>query len=176
MKLEVTIPSNVTVNLDGNKIKVTGSKGTVEKEFKSKVLMLTKEDNKIIVETKNDRKRVLAILNTVKSVIENLFSGVEKKYVYTLRGVYSHFPLTLAMKGKTFVINNYLGEKNPRTVNVPENVDVTIKGKEVIVSSIDKEKAGFIAGLIESRAKVLNRDRRIFQDGIYIISKGVQDE
>jgi len=176
MKLELEVPKGITVTVTNNIVNVKGSKGTVEKEFKSKVITLKQDSGKIILESKNDRKRVLAILNTTKSIIANMFSGVDKKYTYTLRGVYSHFPITLAIKGKNFVITNYLGEKNPRTIEIPENVEVVIKGKDVVVTSVDKEKAGIIAGLIENNAKVLNRDRRIFQDGVYIISKGVQDD
>ncbi len=176
MKLEIKVPQGIKVEIDAKKIKVTGPKGTVQKEIKSKVILVRLESDNIILETKNDRKQTLAIINTTKSIIENMISGVKNKYVYTLRGVYSHFPITLALKGNKFIITNYLGEKNPRSVTVPDNVEVVIKGKEVIVSSVDKEFAGLVAGMIEARAKVLNRDRRVFQDGVYIISKGVQDE
>jgi len=69
-----------------------------------------------------------------------------------------------------------LGEKNPRTIEILDNVEVNIKGKDVIVTSVDKEKAGIVAGMIENNAKVLNKDRRTFQDGVYIVSKGVQNE
>lgn len=176
MKLEVEVPQGITVNVVGNKVKVTGPQGNVEKEIKSKVIIVKLDTDKIILESKNDRKKTLSILNTSKSIVKNMFSGVKKKYVYTLRGVYSHFPITLAVKGKQFVITNYLGEKNPRVINILDNVEVVIKGKDVIVSSVDKENAGIVAGLIENKAKVLNRDRRVFQDGVYIISKGVQNE
>jgi large subunit ribosomal protein L6 len=176
MKEEISIPTGITVTIKGSKIKVTGKLGSVEKDIKSKLIILKHDADKIVLESKTDRKKVLAILNTTKTVILNMLSGVERKYTYTLRGVYSHFPITLALKGKQFIITNYLGEKNPRTINVLDNVEVVIKGKDVIVTSVDKEDAGIVAGLIENKAKVSNRDRRIFQDGVYIISKGVQDE
>jgi len=176
MKIDVEVPKGITVNVSGNKIKATGSKGSVEKEIKSRVIIVKLDTDKIILESKNDRKKTLSILNTAKAIIKNMFSGVNKKFVYTLRGVYSHFPITLAIKGKQFVITNYLGEKNPRTIDILDNVEVVIKGKDVVVSSVDKENAGIVAGLIENKARVLNRDRRVFQDGVYIISKGVQNE
>jgi len=176
MKKEIEIPTNITVDVKNNCVSVKGPKGSVSKEFKSKVISIKVEGNKVVLESTNDRRKVLSILQTTQSIIENMFSGVQKKYSYTLRGVYSHFPISLAVKGKTFVISNYLGEKSPRTFEIPDNVDVVIKGKDVIVSSVDKELAGIVAGLIENRAKVLTKDRRIFQDGVYIISKGVQDE
>ncbi len=176
MKLEINIPEKINVKLDNNILNVKGPQGEIEKEFKSKLINISMKDKIIYLETINERKNSLSILNTTKSLIENMFSGTEKKYTYVLRGVYSHFPLTLSVKGDNFVINNYLGEKNVKTVKIPKNVEVSIKGKEVYIKSVDKALAGNIAGLIENSAKVLNRDRRIFQDGIYIITKGVQNE
>jgi ribosomal protein L6P/L9E len=45
-----------------------------------------------------------------------------------------------------------------------------------LLVSVDKEAAGTVAGLMEKISVVKNRDRRTYQDGIYIIEKGVQDE
>lgn len=176
MKFEINIPQGITVTKKENLVVVKGKLGELQKEFKSKLINITINSNKIDLESINDRSKTLAILNTIKSIIDNMISGVNKKYVYTLRGVYSHFPLTLAVKGKTFVINNYLGEKKSRVIDIPDNVEVSVKGKDVIIKSIDKNLAGTVAGLIENSAKPKNRDRRIFQDGVYIITKGVQDE
>lgn len=176
MKLEINIPQGVTVSKKDNFLLVKGKLGELNKEFKSKLININIESQKVVLESINDRTKTLAILNTVKAIVKNMLSGVNKKYVYTLRGVYSHFPLTLAVKGKTFIINNYLGEKKSRVIDIPDNVEVSVKGKDVIVKSIDKSLAGTVAGLIENSVKPKNRDRRIFQDGVYIITKGVQDE
>jgi large subunit ribosomal protein L6 len=176
MKYEINIPQGITVSKKDNFLLVKGKLGELNKEFKSKLVNINIESQKIVLESINDRTKTLAILNTVKAIVKNMLSGVNKKYVYTLRGVYSHFPLTLAVKGKTFVINNYLGEKKSRVIDIPDTVEISVKGKDVIVKSIDKSLAGTVAGLIENSVKPKNRDRRIFQDGVYIITKGVQDE
>ena len=42
---------------------------------------------------------------------------------------------------------------------------------DVIVSGIDKEAVGQTAANIERCTTVKNRDRRVFQDGIYRIAK-----
>jgi large subunit ribosomal protein L6 len=42
----------------------------------------------------------------------------------------------------------------------------------VTVSGSDREKVGQTAANIEMACKIKKRDRRVFQDGIYIVSKG----
>jgi len=70
-----------------------------------------------------------------------------------------------------FVIENFLGERNPRKASIVEGVKVTAKGDDVTVSGIDKEKVGQTVANIERATKVKKRDIRVFQDGVYLISK-----
>jgi large subunit ribosomal protein L6 len=53
------------------------------------------------------------------------------------------------------------------------DVVVRLEGKSnVLVSGVDREKVGQTAAIIERACKIRGRDRRIFQDGVYIVSKG----
>jgi large subunit ribosomal protein L6 len=80
--------------------------------------------------------------------------------------------MTMAVKGNTVVVNNYFGERVPRTSDILSGVDVKVSNKvEVTVSGIDKELVGQTAANIERSTTVKNRDRRVFQDGIYLIHK-----
>jgi large subunit ribosomal protein L6 len=49
---------------------------------------------------------------------------------------------------------------------------VDIKGENITLTAIDKEKVGQTAANIERATKVKNRDIRVFQDGIYIVKRG----
>ena len=53
----------------------------------------------------------------------------------------------------------------------PKGVDIKIDKAEISVSSVDKELAGQAAANFEILTKIRGRDKRIFQDGIYIINK-----
>jgi large subunit ribosomal protein L6 len=78
----------------------------------------------------------------------------------------------MAVKGNQFVVNNYFGERVPRTSNIIDGVQVKVQNKtEVVVSGIDKEAVGQTAANIERSTTIKKRDRRVFQDGVYLIEK-----
>ena len=52
------------------------------------------------------------------------------------------------------------------------DVKVEVKNKvDVIVTGADIEKVGQTAANIERACRIRKRDRRVFQDGIYIVAK-----
>ena len=52
------------------------------------------------------------------------------------------------------------------------DVEVEVKNKvDVIVTGADIEKVGQTAANIERACRIRKRDRRVFQDGIYIVAK-----
>ena len=79
--------------------------------------------------------------------------------------------MNVAVNKGEFVVKNFFGEKVPRVLKLKDNVAVKIEGDLVIVESVDKEAAGQCAASIETLTKRVNYDSRIFQDGIYLISK-----
>ena len=98
--------------------------------------------------------------------------GVTDGFTYNLKAVYSHFPMTLAVKGNKFVVNNYFGEKVPRSAEIIQGVEVKVNNKtDVVVTGINKENVGQTAANIERCVTVKKRDRRVFQDGIYLVGK-----
>ncbi len=176
---EVEIPENVQVEVDGMKIRVTGPKGTIERDFShARGVLIRKEDNKIVVETFFANRRKKALVPTIASHIENMILGVTKGFRYKLKIVYSHFPVTVKVdkEKKLVLIENFLGEKAPRVAKIVGNVNVTVKGDDVIVEGIDIEEVGQTAANIEHATKVKNYDRRVFMDGIYIYEKGVIEQ
>ena len=65
------------------------------------------------------------------------------------------------------------GTESSKTPWSPSDVEVKVENKtDVTVSGVDREKVGQIRRNIERACKIKKRDRRVFQDGIYIVSKG----
>jgi len=169
----VTIPEgvNASVSEDGV-VTIKGPKGSVSREFTSTFLQLLEDGNDLIVRVDMPRRKQRALAGTWNAHLNNMIKGVTDGFTYHLKAFYSHFPMTMAVKGKIFVVNNYFGERVPRNADILSGVEVKVNNKvEVVVSGIDKENVGQTAANIEKCATVKNRDRRVFQDGIYLINK-----
>jgi large subunit ribosomal protein L6 len=172
--LEVDVMEGVQIEAKGRNIKVKGAKGEISRRFMEDFINIVQEGDKIKITAKTKRfplRKQMAIMGAVAGHIKNMMNGVLNGYVNKLRIVYSHFPMKVSVKGSEFIVDNFLGEKYPRRTNILEGVKVEIKGNEVTVSGIDKEKVGQTAANIEQVTKIKRLDVRVFQDGIYIIEK-----
>lgn len=168
---EIEIPEGVEVEINGNLIKMKGAQGESKREFDLDNIMFEKKGNKIILGNKKATKKEKKMINTITAHIKNMFKGIKDKFVYELKIVFSHFPVTAEVKGKKVLIKNFLGEKTPRQADIPEGAEVEVKKEIILVKSNDKEIAGRAAASIERATNIRLRDRRIFQDGIFITNK-----
>ncbi|MGC8993322.1 MAG: 50S ribosomal protein L6 [Candidatus Aenigmatarchaeota archaeon] len=170
---EVKIPNEVNIEIKGNKVKVSGPKGTLEKSFIiPKDIKVEIVENKVRVSTENEKRKIKAIAGTIAAHIRNMIEGVTKGYVYKLKIIYSHFPVTVKVEKDRVIIQNFLGERKPREAKIVGDVKVEVKGQEIFVSGIDIDAVGQTAGNIEQATRIVGKDRRVFQDGIFIVSKG----
>ncbi|MDI6798800.1 MAG: 50S ribosomal protein L6 [Candidatus Aenigmarchaeota archaeon] len=169
---ELPIPENVSVELAGNKIKVSGPKGSLEKELKlGREIKIEKLENRIKVSSEKERRKIKALVGTIAAHIRNMIKGVTKGFVYRLKVVYMHFPITVKVEGNKVLLHNFLGERVPRVAKIIGNVQVKVEGPEVIVSGIDLDDVSLTASNIEQACRIKARDRRIFQDGCWIVSR-----
>ncbi|MBI4154591.1 50S ribosomal protein L6 [Candidatus Woesearchaeota archaeon] len=173
LSLEIAIPKGVEVNVVNSSVTVKGPKGTLQKEFFHPKISISvdKSKNLIKIEGKKLNSKEKIIVTTFNSLIENGLIGVSNPYVYELKICSGHFPMKVGIENGRFVIKNLLGEKNPRIVDVPKDVKVNISGDKVVVESSDKELAGQTAADIEKTTLRPGFDKRVFQDGIYIVKK-----
>lgn len=170
LRKEIQIPEGVEVQV-AEVITVKKNKFEVKRKLSYPTVILSKKDNKIIIEPKRFTKREKKIINTFKSHILNMIKGVEEPYEYKVKICSSHFPMSVNIEGKKLVVKNFLGEKVPRKADILENADVKIEGDDITIISPDKEIAGQTAANFEQCTRITNRDRRIFQDGLWITKK-----
>ncbi|MCD6512823.1 MAG: 50S ribosomal protein L6 [Thermoplasmata archaeon] len=169
---EVEIPEGVKVEVSGGTVIVEGPKGKLERNLFHPKIAIEKKDGKIVVRAELPKRNEKALVGTFAAHIRNMIKGVTEGFVYKMKIVYSHFPIKASVKGNEIIIENFLGEKHPRKAKIFGNVKVTIKGSEVIIEGINREEVGQTAANIEAATKVKDKDIRVFQDGIYIVSKG----
>lgn len=167
----VDIQEGCQVSYENKIITIKGEKGEVSRRLFDPLISLKIVDNKIVLSTKNLTKNKKKVLNTFKAHIINIFNGVKRGHVYKLKICSGHFPMTVGVNDKTFEIKNFIGEKVPRRAQIIEGTDVKVDGTEIVVESINKEKAGQMAATIEQMTRRPGFDKRIFQDGIYLIEK-----
>ncbi len=178
-KREIIIPEDVKVNYikEENKLIVEGPKGKIEKKFGYDKFFLKIENKKLIFEysfkTLSQKKNA----HTVFSIIKNMIKGVKEGFVYKLKIFSTHFPMQVKYQNNKLSVVNFLGEKKPRELEFDKKIlekykiSIKIQGEEIIVEGIDKEVTGNIAAKIEQLTRITDRDRRKFQDGIYIVEK-----
>lgn len=167
----IEIPNGVKAEITNSVVKISGKFGSVERRFDPNNTKLEKNENSILLKTLRDKKADKTNLYTTRSHVKNMIHGVKDNIKYQMKIIYSHFPVTAEVKDKVFIIKNFLGEKANRKANVLDGVKITINGREITLEGADIEKVSQTAANIEQAAKIIKKDRRVFQDGIYIIEK-----
>lgn len=94
----------VSVSIKSRVVTVTGPRGKLVKDLKHlSVSFVPKSPNTISIELHHGVRKNIAALRTVKTLIENLMTGVTRGYKYKMRYVYAHFPINVNI------------EENPQT-------------------------------------------------------------
>jgi large subunit ribosomal protein L6 len=173
----VEIPEGVEGMLDGRIVTIKGEKGELTRDFSHAPINIRLEGKTVTVQASWPRKREAALVGTVRSHIQNMIKGVTNGFTYKLKIVFSHFPVTVNVQGKTLVIRNFTGERNPRKAKIMGDTQVTVKGDDIIVQGINLEDVSQTAANIQNATKIKIKDPRVFLDGIYVYEKheGIQE-
>lgn len=174
MERIIAIPDGVTVDVSGLRVAASGPKGKLERDFSSPLfadaVTIKKTDRAVLVATRSYRRKVKAEVGCIAAHIRNIFAGVTVGYVYRLKVVYQHFPVTVKVAGRRLLISNFLGERAPRVADIVGDAKVEVSGDEIIVSGGNIEDVGQTSANIERATWIPARDRRVFQDGIFRVS------
>ena len=172
----IALPDGMAASIEGNTVTLSKEGNNLSREFTHNRVSVNQAEDGLEVFCSLPRRSEKAIAGTWAAHLRNMVKGLEEGFEYRLKAVFSHFPMTLMVDGNKFTITNMLGEKVPRVAKLPwtpSEVQVNIEGKsDIIVTGADREKVGQTAANIERACKVRKRDPRVFQDGIYITSKG----
>src|ERR687889_590414 len=169
---EIVLPTEVSITKQENLITTKGSFGSVQKDFTKMPAIIDLQDNKITIKSRGNRKKDFALVNTLQSVINNMIKGSDVGFTYKLKIVFAHFPISVKIKGKDIFVENFFGERSPRTSKIIGNdTKVTVEGEDIIVKGPNIENVSQTAANLELATRIKNKDSRVFLDGVYIYSK-----
>ncbi|MCK5321086.1 50S ribosomal protein L6 [Candidatus Pacearchaeota archaeon] len=167
----IEIPEGTEVVINDKEVIVKGNGNELIKKFDKGKISLIVTDNKITISAKGATRRESKMIGTIWASINNMIKGVGENFVYTLEICNVHFPMNVKVEGDRVIIKSFIGETVNRIAKILPNVNVDIKGSQITISSCNIESAGQTAANLEKATKLTGRDRRIFQDGIFITEK-----
>jgi large subunit ribosomal protein L6 len=146
----IEIPNNINIELNENLIKVKGPKGELYLNFDKSKVEVVKENNilKFIPFNKKE-KRYKEYWGTIKRHVENMIKGVtegfEKKLVVEGIGYRAN------IQNNKLILT--VGFANPLEVEIPKELQVSVKENVITISGIDKAKVGQFAAYVRALKK-----------------------
>jgi large subunit ribosomal protein L6 len=146
----VPIPAGVTIKIDGSTVTVKGPKGELTQTFVPE-MTITQEDGQLLVARPNDQRQNRALHGLTRALIANMVLGVSEGFVRGLEieGV----GYRAELQGKTLVLN--LGYSHDIRVEPTKTLSFDVpkdsRGREIIVTGIDKQEVGEMAAFIRKQ-------------------------
>ncbi|KIX04876.1 uncharacterized protein Z518_05747 [Rhinocladiella mackenziei CBS 650.93] len=182
---QLVIPEGVKIHIRSRIVTVEGPRGKLTKDLSHIAVTFSLPKSKkgqqlVQIEIHHGSRKNVAALRTVKSIIENLITGVTKGYKYKMRYVYAHFPINVNIEKNPeglyhLEIRNFLGEKIVRHVTMLEGVTVEAsKGvkDQIELTGNSLENVSQSAADVQQICRVRNKDIRKFLDGLYVSERG----
>jgi large subunit ribosomal protein L6 len=150
-KLPISIPSDVTVTIQGQKVTVKGKKGELHLIVHPEITVAVEEQS-IVVKNSKETKQNNALHGTTRALLNNMVNGVTKGYEKRLevRGVGYRFTIA----GKK--LNLALGYSHPVEFMIPAGITITVDEENknlMIISGFDRQLVGETAARIREFRK-----------------------
>uniref|UniRef100_A0A0E0KJ38 Large ribosomal subunit protein uL6c n=3 Tax=Oryza TaxID=4527 RepID=A0A0E0KJ38_ORYPU len=145
-KKPIEVPSNVTLTLEEQFIKVKGPLGELSLNYPGEVNVVKEESGKLRVSKTVETKRANQMHGLFRTLTDNIIVGVSKGFDKKLQLVGVGY--RAAVEGKDLVMN--LGFSHPVRMAVPEGLKVKVEeNTRIIVSGYDKSEIGQFAASIK---------------------------
>lgn len=155
-KAPINIPENVTVDIKGKNVTVSGPKGTLTHRLNEGISVRI-EDKQIIVSRASDQKEYKAMHGLNRALLYNIVKGVSEGYMKRLMIVGTGY--RAEVKGRWLILG--LGFSHDVYFEIPEGIEILVEriGKAdasavpelqsiIDVKGIDKELVGKVAATI----------------------------
>lgn len=137
----ISLPEKVSVKVDAGKVLVEGPKGKLDLPLPTGISVKT-DEGAVVVGRASEARQHRALHGTVRSLVNNMITGVSKGFVKDLeiQGV----GMRAAVKGQDIDLS--LGKSHPILHPIPSGLTVTVTDNTKIkVEGIDKQLVGQFA-------------------------------
>jgi large subunit ribosomal protein L6 len=143
--MPITLPKGVNVDVNGSEVVVKGSKGTLSQTIPAGMEVKI-EENVLQVERPNEERESRALHGLTRALINNMIIGVSQGFTRKL--VVEGVGYRAEMKGSNLILN--VGYSHPVEMVPPDNIQFNVdnRGKDIIVTGIDKQAIGEICAKI----------------------------
>jgi large subunit ribosomal protein L6 len=143
-KKPISIPSGVTLTLDGQTVTVKGPKGQLSWTVIDDVV-LSHENGELTLTPRDDSQRARGMWGLSRTLVGNMVEGVTKGFEESLELVGVGY--RAAMKGQA--LSMQLGFSHDVDIPAPQGISFAVpKQTEIKISGIDKQAVGEMAARI----------------------------
>jgi large subunit ribosomal protein L6 len=167
--MPIDLPKGVKVDIAGREVMVSGDKGKLSQSFHPD-MAIKQDDGTIVVERPSDSRQHRALHGLTRALINNMVVGVSQGYTKKLQiqGV----GYRAEIDNDSLVLN--VGYSHQVRIEPPKHVqfEVEARGKEIIVTGIDKQVVGEISAQIRKvRPPEPYKGKGIRYEGEYVRRK-----
>jgi len=147
--MPITVPTGVTVTIDGQDVAVKGPKGELSLTVASPIEVAL-EEGQVLVTRPDDERASRSLHGLTRTLIANQIIGVTEGYAKSLEVVGTGYRVQSKGSGVEFA----LGFSHPITVEPPAGISFEVEGNnKLTVKGIDKQAVGEVAANIRKLRK-----------------------
>ena len=149
-RLPITVPSGVTVDIDGSTVTVKGPKGQLSHTVVEPIVVAKAEDGTLEVTRPNDERMSRSLHGLTRTLVSNMVVGVTDGYRKDLE--ISGTGDRVAAKGDD--LEFALGYSHPVFIEAPQGITFAVETPtKFSVSGIDKQQVGEVAAKLRKLRK-----------------------
>jgi large subunit ribosomal protein L6 len=147
-KQPITVPSGVTITVDNDFVTVNGPKGEL-RQFTMPGVKICQNENIISVERENDERQNRARHGLMRSLINNMVTGVTKGFEKKLE--INGVGYRVQQQGADLKLN--LGFSHDVVYKIPAGVNASVEQNVITISGTSKQQVGQVAAEIRALKK-----------------------
>tara|TARA_Y100001970_G_C14138059_1_gene805486 strand:+ start:813 stop:1352 length:540 start_codon:yes stop_codon:yes gene_type:complete len=169
-KKPIMLPKDTSVKVEGNKLTLTGPKGSKFLNINDKIFSATVgKDNALVLSLLRKKDEDKMLWGTTRSLLNSAVIGVSSGYekILELSGV----GFRASLKGNALSLQ--LGFSHDVSYEIPKDVKITVEKQTTLkISGIDKEMVGKVASEIKQLKPVEPyKAKGIKEKGQYVLRK-----